>query len=200
MGTPVYQNPQGQIIRTISAERGDVGKRYGQLGTPEGKFLSSKARTASNTELRFHTDRCDVVGLLCTGQAELGGESRIASSVSVHNEMLNRAPELCELFYENLARSRIGEEQDGESQWYELPVWGVEQGKFTSHYSRTYVEALEHVKGALKVSEHQWRGMDLLADLARELSLAMTLESGDIQFLNNHVPEMLFRIITTKKG
>jgi hypothetical protein len=187
LGVPVYQNAQGQLIRPITAEQGDVGDRYGQLETDSGQFLSSRARTASNAELRFHTDRCDIVALLCTGQAETGGDSRIASSVTVHNEMLERAPELCEKLYEDLPRSRIGEEQGGESAWYNLPVWGVENNKFTSHYSRTYVEALEYVAGAPVVSDVQWKAMDMLAELADKNALSMCLDPGDIQFLNNHV-------------
>ncbi len=187
IGVPVYQNYQGQLIRPITAERGDVGDRYGQLEMDSGQFLSSRARTASNSELRFHTDRCDVVALLCTGQAETGGDSRIASSVTVHNEMLKRAPELCKMLYEDLPRSRIGEEQGGETAWYYLPVWGVQNNKFTSHYSRTYVEALEYVSGAPQVSDVQWKAMDMLAELADECALSMRLDPGDIQFLNNHV-------------
>jgi hypothetical protein len=187
IGTPVFQNPDGQLLREITAEPGDVGKLYGQLDTGDGQFLSSRARTASSAELRFHTDRCDIVGLLCTGQSIKGGESRIVSSVTVHNEMLARAPDLCEILYRDMPRSRIGEEIGGENLWYNLPVWGVRAGKFTSHYSRTYIEALEHVPGAPVISEAQWEAMDLLADIAEECSFEMTLEPGDIQFLNNHV-------------
>lgn len=187
IGSPVFQNPQGQILREIKAEGGDVGARYGQLEAKEGQFLSSRARTASNAALRYHTDRCDVVGLLCTGVAREGGLSKIASSIAVHNEMLRRYPEQCRLLYQNLPRSRVGEEVGGEKHWYELPVWTLHQGHFSSHYSRTYVEALEHVAGAPQVSVEQWQALDNLAKLAEELHLAMQLDVGDIQFLNNHV-------------
>jgi hypothetical protein len=187
VGVPVYQNNSGQLLREIRAEEGDVGHRYGQLKTDGGRFLSSRARTASSAALRFHTDRCDVVGLLCTGVADSGGLSCIASSVAVHTEMYRRSPEHCVEFYRELPRSRIGEEKGGDAMWYLLPVWAVRDGKFTSHYSRTYVEALEHVAGAPGVTETQWQAMDLLAELADELSMEMTLEKGDIQFLNNHV-------------
>ena len=37
------------------------------------------------------------------------------------------------------------------------------------------------------LSDAQWEALDLLADLANELCLEMTLEPGDMQFLNNHV-------------
>ncbi len=187
LGHPVYQNPHGELLREICAEQGDVGRRYGQLNMQEGSFLSSRARTASNAALRFHTDRCDMVGLLCTGTAKKGGLSRIASSIAVHNAMLKNRPDLCAELYRNLPRSRVGEEVGGDSAWYDLPVWGIHQGKFSSHYSRTFVEALEHIPGAPEVSEIQWEALDYLAELADELALSMELNPGDIQFINNHV-------------
>jgi len=187
LGQPVFQNSDGQLLREIRAESGNVGQRHGQLATAEGQFLSSRARTASNAELRFHTDRSDIVGLLCTGIASQGGLSKIASSVTVHNEMLTRYPEQCRLLYLDMPRSRIGEELGGEKAWYRLPVWGVRDGKFTSHYSRTFIEALEHVAGAPEVTAGQWQALDRLARLAEEQHFEMALAKGDIQFINNHV-------------
>ena len=187
LGQPVSQNSEGQLLREIRAEPGDVGRRHGQLATDDGQFLSSRARTASNAELRYHTDRTDIVSLLCTGVARSGGLSKIVSSVTVHNEMLARYPELCDLLYLDLPRSRVGEEAGGENAWYQLPVWGVRDGKFTSHYSRTYIEALEHVPGAPNVSSEQWRALEVLAMLAEEQHFEMELAAGDIQFINNHV-------------
>jgi len=186
LGQPVFQNPDGQLLREIRAESGDVGQRHGQLATENGQFLSSRARTASNAELRFHTDRTDIVGLLCTGTASRGGLSKIVSSITVHNEMLIRFPDLCHLLYLDLPRSRVGEEVGGESAWYHLPVWGVRDEKFTSHYSRTYIEALEHIPSAPVVSSEQWHALDVLAMLAEEQHYEMELAVGDIQFINNH--------------
>ena len=48
-------------------------------------------RTAA--DIRFHCDAADVVGLLCLHAAEHGGVSRIASSVTIFNEIRQRAPE-----------------------------------------------------------------------------------------------------------
>jgi hypothetical protein len=187
LGQPVFQNSDGQLLREIRAESGDVGQRHGQLATGNGQFLSSRARTASNAELRYHTDRTDIVGLLCTGIASRGGMSKIVSSITVHNEMLTRYPDLCNLLYLDLPRSRMGEELGGENVWYNLPVWGVRDGNFTSHYSRTFIEALEHVPGAPKISSEQWQALDTIAMLAEEQHFEMELAEGDIQCLNNHV-------------
>ena len=96
LGTPVFQNRRGELMRLIRDEGGDVGKRYGQIERvrmADGKpFLSSYARTLTNGALRFHTDRTDVVALLCVRQAAKGGVSTICSSVSVMNEMLEAPP------------------------------------------------------------------------------------------------------------
>ena len=67
LGRPVFQNRRGELMREIRDEGHAVGERYGQIpaaGGGPGLVLSSYARTLSNGPLRFHTDRCDVVGLL----------------------------------------------------------------------------------------------------------------------------------------
>src|SRR5579864_3000491 len=142
VGRPIYQNFRGELMREIKDEGAEVGERYGQLKRDQGSggvFLSSYARTLSNGALRFHTDRCDVVGLLCVRQADTGGRSLLCSSVAVHNEMLRRRPDLLEALFENVYRSRLGEEKGGADMFYPLPIFGVRDGKFTSHYSLTYI-------------------------------------------------------------
>lgn len=189
LGQPVFQDCKGQLMREIRDEGGDLAARHGHLETgDEGAvFLSSKARTYSSGELRFHTDRTDVVGLLAMGQAKSGGVSKIASSVAVHNAMLERRPDLLALLHQPYHRSRLGEEAGGERATYPLPVFGTRDGKFTSHYSRTYIEAAQLMPETPRMSEAQWQALDLLAELAEELSLQMRLAPGDMQFLNNHV-------------
>ena len=195
IGTPVYSNRAGEVMREIrdvtrDSERA-VGERYGALpddGTP-GAFLSSYARTLTNRELRFHTDRCDVVALFCIRQALHGGVSRLCSSPAVHNAMLARRPELCAALYDDVWRSRFGEEDATDQSSYPLPVWGVRDGKFTSHYSRTFVEAAQRrsAEEVPRLSAAQEEALDLLHDLADELCFDMTFAPGDIQFVNNHV-------------
>ncbi len=190
LGTPVFQNRRGELMRAIRDEGADVGRRYGQFADRggEGKpFLSSYARTLSNGALRFHTDRCDAVGLLCLRQAMSGGVSKLCSSPSVHNAMLERRPDLAEALFGAVWRSRFGEEAGGEALAYPLSVFGVRDGAFTSHYSLTYIEAAQRQPGVPQLTETQRAAIELLMALAEELSFEMSLESGDIQLLNNHV-------------
>ncbi len=189
LGTPIYQNYSGELLRDITDELQDTDAvNNNRLFAKDGSvFHSSRARTASNAPLRFHTDRADVVGLLCVRQAEKGGLSQLASSVQVHNEIVCRRPDLARLLYEKIHRSRHGEEKNGSQMTYGIPVFGVRNGKFTSHYSRTYVEAAQELDNVPRMSDNQWEALDLLAEVAKEICMEMRLEPGDIQLLNNHV-------------
>ena len=189
LGTLVYSNRGGEIMREIRDVGADVGKKYGELPGDGSapKFLSSYSRTLSNQGLRYHTDRCDVVGLFCIRQAMAGGLSRLCSSPAVHNAMLERRPDLAAALYDDVWRSRFGEEDEGDTLAYPLPVWGARDGRFTSHYSRTFVEAAQRRPEVPRVTPAQWEALDMLSDLADELALEMSFAPGDIQFVNNHV-------------
>jgi hypothetical protein len=188
LGKPLFQNRSGELMRAIRDEGGDVGQRYGQIEKGDNApFISSYARTLSSGALRYHTDRCDVVGLLCVRQARAGGVSTLASSPAVHNEMLRRRPDLAAALYQPIWRSRLGEELGGEKIAYPLPIFGQRDGRFTSHYSLTYIEAAQLLDDVPRLSDTQREAIDLLMTLAGELSFEMTMEPGVIQLLNNHV-------------
>jgi len=191
IGTPVYQNRRGELLRCIRDEGADVGKQYGQIEDAQmadgNPFLSSYARTLSNGALRFHTDRTDVVALLCVNQAARGGVSTICSSVAVMNEMFRRRPDLAQLLFEPWYRSRHGEEAELADDVYALPIFGLCEGHFTSHFSLTYIEAAQTVEAVPKLTDAQQEALALLLAIAQELAFEMVLEPGDIQFLNSHV-------------
>jgi hypothetical protein len=189
LGTPMFQNYRGEVMREIRDEGMGAGARqYGATVDASGKpFLSSGARTLTSGQLRFHTDRCDVVGLACVRQAAEGGVSKLASSATVYNEMLRRRPDLHALLCKPIARTRFGEEAGGEHVVYDLPVFGVRDGKITSHYSLTYIENAQMMPGVRKLSDAEREALQMLMDLCEELCFEMRFEPGDIQLLNNHV-------------
>lgn len=189
LGRVVYQSAKGELLGEIRDEGAAAAAQRGQLLSADGgeAFLSSRGRVQTTGPLRFHTDRTDVVGLLCVRQAAAGGINKIVSSVAVHDEMLARRPDLVEVLFQDYHRSRLGEEVGGESRSYALPVFGLRDGHFTSHYSRTYVEAAQRTPGVPSMSAAQWEAIDLLATLGEELCFETTLEPGEMLFLNNHV-------------
>ena len=170
LGTPVGQNGQRGLMRDIR----DNSKNGG-------------ARVDSAGPLRWHNDRADVVGLLCVRSAHRGGISRIVSAAAIHNEMLARRPDLVETLFGDFHRYSPGDEVGVAAGSYVLPVFGLRDGYFTSHFSRTYIEQAQTVPGVPKLTERQLEAVDMLMALAEELSFEMPLAPGDIQFLNNHV-------------
>jgi len=189
IGNPLYQDCNGLLMRDIEDRQEDTDTLQGHhLTTKQDEtFISSKARTLSNGTLRFHTDRCDVVALLCVNPAREGGVSKIASSVTVRNLIVERHPELADVLYQPIPRSRLGEEKGGEDMHYLLPVFGEREGKFTSHYSKTYIEAAHEMRSAPDISDQQWQAIEMLHEVAEEVCMQMTMAAGDIQFLNNHI-------------
>jgi hypothetical protein len=189
LGTPRFQNRSGELMRAIRDEGAHVGRTYGQLevGGTGKAFLSSYARTLTNGALRFHTDRTDVVGLLCVRQARAGGTSRLASTPAIHNAMLERRPDLLDELFGDYWRSRFGEEGETRDSVYRLPVFGLRDGRFTSHFSLTFIEAAQLVDGVPRLTKRQQEAIDMLLALAEELCFEMVLEPGDLQLVNSHV-------------
>jgi hypothetical protein len=188
LGTPVYQSAKGEMIGEITDE-GAAALSRGTLKVTGDKqpFLSSRARVQTTGALRFHTDRTDVVALMCVDQSMAGGLSEIVSAISIHDTMLVHRPDLVELLYGDIPRSRLGEEVGGEAAHYMLPVFALHEGHFTTHYSRTYVEAGQKVASVPRMSDAQWEALDLLHELGHELCLTHRFQPGDIQYLNNHI-------------
>ena len=186
MGTALHQNARGELIGEVRDESGEAERTY--VEPVPGRVKSSRARARSNGPLRFHTDRCDVIALLCAQNSMEGGVSKLASIATIHNEMLRRRPDLLEVLFQDFYRSRP-EDEDGlhPQPWFKLPVFGMIDGWLTSQYSRTYVEQAQEFPDVPRVTPEQVAAMDLLAELAEENCLYAPFVEGDMQFLNNHV-------------
>src|SRR5205814_9614155 len=104
-----------------------------------------------------------------SGRRNRRGLSQLCSSPAVHNEMLRHRPELCAALYEPVWRSRFGEEDATDDSSYPLPVWGVRGAKFTSHYSRTFIEAAQRRPEVPRLSAAKAEAIDLLHEIAEEL-------------------------------
>jgi hypothetical protein len=167
IGTPVPQNGGRGLMRDIRDSGGE--------------------RVDSNEGLRWHTDRTDVVGLLCVRKAEMGGISRIVSAVAIHDAIQQRRPDLLALLYRDYYRCTVGDEVGAETRTYPLPVFALCDGYFTSNFSKTYIEQAQRFPDVPRLTAEQSEALDLLLDVAEELSFEMPLEPGDLQLLNNHV-------------
>jgi hypothetical protein len=186
LGTAVYQNARGEIMGEVRDESRDASPTY--VVPQEGRVKSSRARARSTGPLRFHTDRTDVIALVCARNAKAGGVSKLASTVTIYNEILKRRPDLIEVLLQDFWRSRPEDEDGGPGGGvFKMPVFGISDGKLTSQYSRTFVEQAQERPDVPRLTEAQIAAMDLLAEVAEEVCLYAPFSPGDLQLLNNHV-------------
>jgi len=178
-----YQNARGELIGEVR----DEIVRYEGPAADAVLGRSSRSKARSSGPLRFHTDRCDVVSLLVVRTARAGGLSKVVSAVSVAAAIRERRPDLHALLYADYWRSRQGEEVGGEREVYALPIFAEHAGKFTTQYSRTFVEAAQKLPDVPRLSAAQDEALDLHAAVCEELCFAMEFRPGDLQLLNNHV-------------
>lgn len=174
LGVPMSQSKNGEFM----AEVRDIGVKLYQ---PDTRAYRSAGR------LRFHTDRCDILALLCAREPISGGTSRIVSSAFIRNEILRRRPDLCDALHGGFCFSRQGEEVAGEGRWFSIPIYAYEAGWFTSEFSQSFIDSAQRFPEVPRLSEAQREAIELVARLADEFSYDMQLQRGDIQLLNNHV-------------
>jgi hypothetical protein len=174
LGTGLSQSKRGDFLGEVT----DLGV---EMARSDARAYRSKGVS------RFHTDRCDVVGLLCVVKARKGGESRVVSAPAVHNEVLRRRPDLLEVLYGDFHHSRQGEEAAGEARSFASPVFAFRDGKFASQMSFLYTESAQRFPEVPRMSEAQQEAMALIAQVADELYVESPFEPGDLQLLNNHL-------------
>lgn len=174
LGFAVSQNKTGELLGLVK----DVG----------GPVVNTTRRGSKTSHmLQFHSDRCDVVGLLCVRKAKSGGESRIVSAVNMHNEILRRRPDLINLFYDNWDHSWQGEEPPGSGRTNVRPIFTLRDGYFSGLFSPAYVWFAQDFPEVPRHTPAQVEALQLFDEIADELALNMHFELGDIQLLNNHI-------------
>jgi hypothetical protein len=174
LGTAVSQNKVGEMLGVVKDFR-------------ENPSNTTRRGSKTADELQFHSDRCDVVGLLCVRKAKSGGASRIVSAVAMHNEIIRRRPDLIHLFYDHWDHSWQGEEPPGSARTMQRPIFSMRDGHFCGLFSPAYIWFAQEFPEVPRHTPQQIEALKLFDVLADELALDMHFEPGDIQLLNNHV-------------
>lgn len=174
LGIPLSQSRNGEFVGEVR-----------DIGVKKGEANSRAYRTGG--ELRFHMDRCDILGLLCVRDAKSGGMSKAVSSAAVHNEVLRRRPDLMETLYQPFYFSRQSEQVEREQPWYSGSIYAVLEGKFMSQFSLTYIESAQRFPEVPRLTPTQEEAIRLVASVADELCITFFMQPGDIQLVNNHV-------------
>ena len=171
LGIPVSQNSYGDMLGDVYDQGVKLGERVRGYRT--------------NQLLRFHSDRCDMVGLLCVRQAREGGLSSLVSSTRVWNEIVQNRPEYIEplmsgYFY-------VSSEEGGELAPRRVPVYSIENGVVSCRILRNTIETARRL-GHGNYGELEEAALDYMDGLVNrdDLRLDMMLEPGDMQFINNY--------------
>jgi hypothetical protein len=173
LGRLGYQNPQGDVIGEVkdtgAAKRDPFARLYATAG-----------------EFRFHCDASDLVGLLCVRPAARGGESKIASSVTVYNEVLRRRPELAPLLFQPMAFDLRNEQRPESPPFAEIAPCAYADGVLKTFYISDYFRSVERLGVTLPKGRREL--LDLFDEIAGEpgIGLSFHLEPGDVQILYNH--------------
>ncbi|MGE0796813.1 MAG: TauD/TfdA family dioxygenase [Lautropia sp.] len=176
LGTPVPTNLQGHLISHVV-----------NLGT---NFANpDQEATYSRDTFAYHTDECDIVGLLCLHPAKSGGASTVASSIAIHNEIQIKRPDLLKILYQPFHIDRRGSLNEGGKPWYEMPVFMWHQNRLLAWVQPGRTKSGQRFDQVPRLTEAQKEAQHLLQELADDprFRLDMAFNRGDMQFLNNHV-------------
>ena len=174
-GNALSQNAQGHVLGHVR----DLGLRSDD---PNVRIYQTAERQT------FHTDSCDIVGLLCLQTARAGGDSALVSSTTLWNELRRRRPDLARRLLAPMATDRRGEEQPCELPFFSIPVFNPHAGLMSAIYQRQYIDSAQRFAQAPRLALSDIEALDLLDALADDpaLHLLMRLEPGDIQLVHNH--------------
>ena len=173
LGQKMVQNKYGHVLGHVK----DIGESYGSTGRSYN----------TSAEIRFHADACDYVGLLCLHAAKKGGTSRVASSVTLHNAMLERRPDLVEVLSQDFYRSHKGEMTPGTSPWYKQPIFCFTDGYFSAIGAGSTIDKVLRIPGVPPLTPAQKEAVALYRSMVEEFAADIEFKVGDIQFLDNHV-------------
>jgi hypothetical protein len=136
----------------------------------------------------YHTDSCDVVGLLCLQSARTGGLSSLVSSITIFNEMRKRRPDLARVLFERIETDRRGEIATGQEPYFRIPVFNWYEGLLSALYHRSYIESARRFPDVPPLTQEQIEALDLFDSLANDpaLHFQMGFQIGDVQLVHNH--------------
>jgi len=134
--------------------------------------------------IEFHMDPVDIVGLLCLRSALEGGASRIASSMAIHNVILEERPDLLKILYSGFYCSLRGHGLEKVTE-QRIPVYAPGQNGLESYFLPITIRQAEEQGYPLNKVERE--AIAYLQSVASrpEIYLDMDFRPGDIQFLNN---------------
>ncbi len=162
------------------------------LGHVRDQGLSSRDPNVRIYQTRerqhYHTDSCDVVGLLCLHPARSGGLSSLVSSVTIFNELRRRRPDLARVLFEPIETDRRGEVTPNQRPYFRIPVFNWHASRLTTIYQRAYIESARRFADVPPLTAPQTEALDAFDSLCDDPALHFFMEfrPGDVQLVCNH--------------
>jgi hypothetical protein len=190
LGHARSQNAKGHVLGHVC----DLGL---SSADPNVRIYQTRERQT------FHSDSCDIVGLLCLREARRGGDSLLVSALTTYNELRRTRPDLAARLLQPMAHDRRGEVPAGQKPFFMIPVFswlpsGVfskdtvskdAAGELTVFYQRQYFDSAQRFVEAPRLTPLDVEALDAFDTLANDprLNMTMRLAPGDLQFVHNHV-------------
>ena len=170
-GQSVSQNSQGHLLGHVIDQRSAPypGKRVYQ----------------TNQAQPFHSDSCDIVGLLCLRQAKSGGASAIASSALIHNALLDQDHNTLEQLYGCFQCDRYNEIPEGKDCYYPVQIFNEIDHRLVCCGMDPDIRSAQRLSEVDRLTAGQLNAINAFQNMAKKYALEMTLERGDIQLVNN---------------
>lgn len=174
-GRAISQNAYGDLI--------------GHVRNSGAKFGAKDVRGYdTNAELRFHTDECDILALLCLRTAQSGGVSKVASAARIFNTLLEESPEHLQTLMRGYTFSLMGEHRPGVAPVtdHKIPIFSLHGNRLSCRYTRNTIEQASVYTG-VSLSDQERGALDAFLEVANRPSIhaGFNLEPGDMQLLNN---------------
>ena len=171
LGDPVSQNASAHLLGHVIDQR--------LPSSPEIRLYQT------NQALPFHSDSCDIVGLLCLRAARRGGASSLASAAAIHNTLLDEDPTSLARLYGEFQCDRFGEIPTGKRAHYRVRIFNRVDEKFVCCAMDPDIRSAQRFADVGPLPAEQLSALDAFQQTARKLALNMHLRRGDIQFANN---------------
>lgn len=189
----------GKNVDVALAHIIDISRNFG---------LDNVGSPAYTTEKQvFHTDSGDVITLFCLGEAEEGGQSHIANSWFVYNELAAKRPDLIRTSAEpwevdgyvkslpvfsisigNSSFGKSGQKSTFRPLLYHQAATDKHPERMIIQYGRRYFtghSGLPRSSDIGPITEAQAEALDALHFLAEKHAVTLDFHKGDIQFANN---------------
>ena len=149
-------------------------------------------RSVTNLAQPFHTDGGWLwmppayVGLFCLQAAQVGGESRFVSLMTVHNEMWRQHPDLLTRLYRPFCWDRQAEHGPDDIRFCKHPVYQYDGHTLTARYYEHYIVNGQKLAGVPldRMGAEALAAMRAIID-APGNCVEFRMETGQLQYINN---------------